>query len=522
MFRFTAVHPLLYLSKLCFLIPILVSFELFAVENKHAVESPKLQKEKITQDIEHVLNRLKVVQGLSIAVYSTSGTYVAGFGVTDIETQENVTTDTAFYIASSTKSMLALLMSVKHANGKINLDKSLKDFAPNAPFPKAIKAEQISLRDLLSMSSGIKHPAYVHRVAYSGEHDPELLWNLIGKTKPNQSKKIRLGHFRYTNWNYNLLARLVEQKTMQTWQQMLQNEIFNALSMTRTTAYISKAKKESWSIARPHSTLGYDAPKRSYLEKTDKTMHSAGGVYMSAKDALTWLSVFINDGMADGNRLFEPQVIEATREPLTLANTSFGDYQRDHYGLGWYIGPYGNDNVKLVHHFGGFSGARAHVSYMPEKKMGVAVFVNDSQVGSKTIDAIANYVYDTLLGDESATVILVQRIDEIINWKDDLNARIASSREEISRREWTLKRHIGEYKGTYMNEEWGTIQVEIENGLLRVTNGNLTALASAGTKSESIRVELVPMNGTEVQFKSAWFGGIEGLEYEGIKFKLIK
>lgn len=510
------------IAKLCLLISILVSFELFAANNAPASNHPNLEKEKFTHDIDQVLNRLEVVQGLSIAIYYPNGSYSAGFGVTDIETQESVTVDTAFYVASSTKSMLGLLMSMKHAEGEVDLDQSLKDFAPDAPFPKSIKAERISLRNLLSMSSGIKHPAYVHRVAYSGEHNPELLWHLIGKTKPNQSKKIRLGHFRYTNWNYNLLTRLLEQKTKQTWQQMLQNEIFNKLGMTRTTAYLSKAIKEDWSIARPHLTLGSDAPKRTYLEKADKTMHSAGGVYMSARDSLVWLSVFINNGTVNGNKVFDSQIIEATREPLTEANTSFGEYRRDHYGLGWYIGPYGKDNVKLVHHFGGFSGARAHISYMPGREMGVALFVNDSEVGSELIDAIANYVYDTLLDDESATATFEKRIDEIAKWKHDLNIRIASLKEEISRREWTLKRPITEYQGTYTNEEWGTIQVEVEKDTLRVTNGNLTALASPGKKSESIRVELIPMTSAQVHFKSAWFGGISGLEYKGIRFDLVE
>jgi hypothetical protein len=286
---------------------------------------------------------------------------------------------------------------------------------------------------------------------------------------------------------------------------------------------MSKAEKDGWSIARPHSTLGEDAPRRSYLEKTDKTMQSAGGVYMSANDALTWLSIFINDGTLNEKQVFVPNAIKATREHLTIANTNFGSYQRDFYGLGWYIGPYGKDNTKLVHHFGGFSGARAHISYMPEKDIGVAVFVNDSQVGSKLIDSIANYVYDSLLGYESAPELLDKRLDEIVEWKDNLNTKVIALREQISLREWSLEQPLKDYQGTYINEEFGTIQIEVEANTLRVTNGNLTALAQAGDKPESIRVELIPMSGEHLQFKSGLFGfgGIKAVEYAGVIFELV-
>jgi CubicO group peptidase (beta-lactamase class C family) len=512
----------------CILTAFLVFYSNGAIANKNVYEnaaskSIELDSGKLTKKIEQSLDKLSVVQGLSIAVYYPNGHYVAGFGVSDNDSHEKVSTDTVFYIASSTKSMLALLMSIKHEQGEVNLDQSLRDFAPSAPFPKNINAHQITIRNLLSMSSGIKHPAYVHRVAYSGEHNQNLLWDLIGQTKPNQSKKIRLGHFRYTNWNYNLLARLVEQNTRQTWQQMLQSEIFNKLGMTRTTAYISKAEKEGWSIARPHSSIGGDAPRRSYLEKTDKTMQSAGGVYMSAKDALTWLDLFINDGAVNGKPVFAAKAIQATREPLTAANTRFGPYQRDFYGLGWYIGRYGKDNIKFVHHFGGFSGARAHISYMPEKNIGVAVFVNDSQVGSKLVDVIANYVYDSLLGYESSPDSFNMKLDEIVEWKEDTNTKIAAQRERISQRKWSLERPLKDYQGTYINEEFGTIKIEVEANTLRVTNGNLTALAQAGDNPESIMVELIPLNGQYLKFKSVFFGfgSIQAVEYEGVIFELL-
>ena len=52
----------------------------------------------------------------------------------------------------------------------------------------------------------------------------------------------------------------------------------------------------------------------------------------------------------------------------------------------------------MYHHFGGFTGARAHVSYIPARHIGVAAFVNDSGVSPVFTDAVANFVYDRSAG----------------------------------------------------------------------------------------------------------------------------
>ena len=74
--------------------------------------------------------------------------------------------------------------------------------------------------------------------------------------------------------------------------------------------------------------------------------------------------------------------------------TTFGDYVRTGYGLGWQVGRYRDD--VLIHHFGNFSGSRAHVSFMPERGLGVAVLVNEDAVAGELADLVANYAYDIL------------------------------------------------------------------------------------------------------------------------------
>jgi len=479
---------------------------------------PQADCKPIREMVVEGLRELPSIQGVSVAVYSPNQACAFGFGITDIETQESVTTDTSFYIASSTKSMLALALATMHERGEINLDQPIADLSPSAPFPRSIPTDEITLRHLLAMSSGIKNPAYVHRVAITGEHTQDQLWNLIGATERNRSRSIRFGKFRYTNWNYNLAARLIEEERAARWQDILREELFERLGMTRTTAYMSRATSEGWSLARPHATLDPNGTSRSYLEKVDATMQSAGGVIMSASDALKWLALFVDEGRLDGQQLIPARVIQATRRPLTEVDSQFNGFQRDHYGLGWYLGPYKETGMQLVHHFGGFSGARAHISYIPDRDLGVAIFVNDSMVGSRFIDTAARYIYDSFLELDGAQAAYRQEIQDTKLWATDIRSRVASLRAETANRPWALRRARSDYVGTYTHEDFGSFEISYVDGDLLVKNGQTHSIAQPGSMPDTIRVELIPLEGDEIAFGYQRSGDIQDLTFRGVRY----
>lgn len=466
--------------------------------------------------INGALAKLDVMQGLSVAVYTPDGVYARGFGVTDINTGEAATEDTAFYIASSTKSMLAVAMAAMHERGEIDLDASLADFAPNAPFPEETKPDQVTLRHLLSQSSGIINDPVQNRLAYSGDYDDDILWNLLAVTEPNEKQPP--GSFKYTNYNYNILTLLVKKRLGRFWKNILAEDIFDNAGMTRTTAYMSTMQQGNWSYARPHSTIGVNAPKRAYLEKTDATLQSAGGVFMSATDAVKWLELLVEDGRVGGKQIVPPKAVTLTRTPHIAVDKTFGPYTREHYGLGFYTGPYIHGEGEFVHHFGGFAGTAAHVSYMPDQKVGVAVFANDSGIGSRFIHTLANYIYDSLTGRDSAGLQFESAITELVELRDAQQAKAIAQAQAISEREWTLSKPLIDYAGAYKSDRYGTITVSVENESLRFIMGNLTAVASAHTEPESVRVELIPGRGQSVRFHSADTGAVRSLSYSGGTF----
>jgi len=440
---------------------------------------------------------LDLSPALSVAVYSRQGVYARGFGLADVDTRDRASADTVFYIASSTKSVTALALACLHARGELDLDASLAEISPEVPLPPATRPSEVRLRDLLAHVGGIANRPINYRLTASGQHDPDALWRLLAISEPNAAAP--LGRFQYQNIGYNMATILTDRSLRVPWQNLLRTEVFEPAGLMHTSALMSQAKASRWSIAMPHRLGPSGVRERSYLEKTDQTMHSAGGVVMCAQDAARWLELIVEDGRVGGRHCLPAEVVRATRVPVATVDVEFEGYRRDQYGLGWYIGRYRDE--RMLHHFGGFSGFRAHVSYLPDQAIGVAVFSNDSTVGLRLVNAVANYVYDRSAGYPDAR----QRFDAAL---DGASARYAEATREVAadraRRanlQFALVRPRAAYVGVYESPKWGRIEIVEADRSLLVTCGVLRALAEPLGKPDAVWLELEPGEGNVLQFE---------------------
>lgn len=216
----------------------------------------------------------------------------------------------------------------------------------------------------------------------------------------------------------------------------------------------------------------------------------------TANDMARWLELQLNDGVIDGRRIFPAGLIASTHQPLVSQDRAFGAYRRDGYGLGWQLGLYGDD--RLVHHLGNFAGSRAHVSFMPERRIGVAVMVNEDPVAGELADVVANYVYDRLAGrpDTAARAAL----SELVTRRDGRRAGLAAARAQRAARPWRLSRPVASYAGAYVSPTMGTMQVAAIDGRLNVRIGVLDAIAEPYDEVDTVRLELVPFRGQTIHF----------------------
>lgn len=458
------------------------------------------------------IERIGVVPGLAIAVYSRDGVYAKGFGFADLETRTPVDANTAFYIASSTKPLTALALASLHTRGAFDVDATLESYAPDAHFPDVARPNEVRFRHLLSHQSGVANHGAGYRLAYSGEHDPATLWRLLSLSRANTEHP--LGQFEYTNEGYNITTIMTDRKLGIQWQDLLQREVFDPAGMTRASAYMSRAKAQGV-VAKPYLASMPEGPAPVYLEKTDQTMQSAGGVVMSAEDGARWIELMVEDGRIGGRQVIPAAAVQMVREQQVALAAESDGYQRTGYALGWYLGPYRDE--AMMHHFGGFAGARAHVSFIPARHIGVAAFVNDSTSSATIVDAIANYVYDRSANRADADAQFEEKIASITERVERGRARVAADRAARANRPWLLSRPHADYAGRYLSDALGTIDIAVSGQQVEVRAGLMHALATAFTDPDSIRVELAPGQGWVINFEMGG-SGPTGLNIMGERF----
>lgn len=457
--------------------------------------------------VQRAMATVGTVPGLSLAVVAGEDVViVGGYGVADLESRHPVDADTAFYIASATKSFTALAIARMGERGELGLDEPLSRWAGNSALPADLSAT-VTLTDLLSHQSGLSNEAMGYRLAFSGQHTPTVLQGLLAETRLNAEAP--RGTFQYTNIGYNIATTLIEGRFGHSWQTLVRDEVLVPAGMTRTTPFISQAR-QTGTVAAGHLAYSAAAASPSPLQKVDETMQSAGGLVSTARDMTRWLELQINDGELDGRQIFPPGLVAATHRARVAQDRTFGRYHRDGYGLGWQTGRYEDD--VLIHHFGNFGGSRAHVSFMPERRLGVAVMVNEDLVTGELADLVANYVYDRFADRPDIEARYDALLAELVATRDRRLATLTAARAERAARPSMLSRPLEDYLGTYENSAMGSLVVDQKGGHLVVQSGVMSAVAEPAMDAESIRVELVPMQGQTITF------GPQGLTFDGHVF----
>ncbi len=431
--------------------------------------------------------------GMSVAVVvGDSVVYLKGFGYADREARRPATPRSIFYIASATKSFTGMAAAILDTRGTIDLDSSLAHYLPDLRLQPPLDAGTITLRELLTHTHGTNSNPIVIRLAFTGQHDPATLERLLARAEPLESGR----RFRYSNFGYNAATIALDHALHKRWQDVLQDELFNPLGMKSTTAYISRIDRDR--LAMPYTTEPGGQERLPY-GKEDSNMQSAGGLVTTAEDLTHWMIANLNSGQWNGRQALPAAAVSLAQTPMVDLDASYQGFERKQYSLGLYHGTY--DGEKFMHHFGGFSGFHSHISYMPERKIGVAVLVNNDGLGSYLAVTTAKGIYQILLDrpdvGHTLDTLLAGRQKNV---GEDLEG-IREDRARRAARPQDLPHPLEAYAGTYRNEDFGTMVWTVRNGKLHATWGVAESDAEVydGAKSQ-LREELLGGGGV-IQFE---------------------
>ena len=469
----------------------------------------------LDQYVAEVMKKLPVTPGLAIAVVRGDKViFAGGFGYRDVKSKLSATPQTAFYIASTTKSFTGTAAKMLDDEGKIDLDVPIKTYFPNLVLKSPLSTEQISLRDLLTHRSGINNEPIEFRTAYTGQYDTEEIFKLLSSvTRPISPA------FNYSNLGYIITGYAMEKATGEPWQKIIQQKILDPLGMQATTCYASKVKANS------NYALPYLSENGTFVElpyKQDNTMHAAGGMASSAEDLAKWLIMNMNEGRYDGKQIIPAASLEEILSPQINQKRRFYKFERYAYGLGWNIGMY--EGNKLMHCFGSYEGFRPHVSFMPAQRIGVVVLANENRDTGLLPDLIASDIYDHLLYQKPFQVSSNQKVQEYIadlQKNREARAKRAAARESEREKGTTLTLELRAYAGTYENPGYGRIVIALQGAALVASFGNLSSPLEHYSR-DVFEATFIPGNTYQLIFKASKPDGITGVSVLGQPFAKVQ
>lgn len=440
---------------------------------EQAAAAPAVQR---AQELDGLHERLVEIMkelrtpGLAVAVVRDDKIiYLDALGVRDPEKNLPVTPDTMFYIASCTKTFIAMAVKSLAEEGKLDLDAPVRKYLPRFQIADPKLTETLTIRDLLSHAKGLNSGPIVWLDAYTGEITEDRYYHWLREAQAT-------GSHEYTNVHFTLAGRVVEAVTGKSWKDFLEERIFAPAGMTRSTCYASKMYGDpDCGIPTIRENGGFAAAP---VRKSDRVMHAAGGMGTSVRDLARWIRLNLGGGEIDGKRLLsrdgiaEMQILQAKGRSQP---SRYVDHVREGHGLGWFVGTFRKE--RLLDHGGGYIGTNASISFMPDHNIGVAVVANAS--AARTM-FVATEIYDRLLGRSGD--------DPLPKYKAAMerglarNRRLGAALAKDPTVDGGLSLPPGEYVGRYENEDWGTVHIEHVDGKLCGRMGDLRLrFGSTGT-----------------------------------------
>jgi CubicO group peptidase (beta-lactamase class C family) len=438
----------------------------------------------LTAQLDSVMNALVALDATPgagiVVVRDTAIIYMKGFGYADIEAKRRFTPETGFYIASTTKSFTGLAAALLDRKGVFKLDAPLHQYLPSLKLKAPLDADSITIRSLLTHTHGIGNSGPVTlRLAYSGEYNGDA--DLIRFLEEHEAAKTGRA-FSYGNIGYNVAALAMDAATGKSWKDVLQSELFTPLGMKRTSAYVSKFSRNDLATPYRWTPAGWSA--RPY-GKTDANMQSAGGLITTLRDMGTWLEAHINNGSIDGRQVLPASAFVEAHSNLAPTQAQSRGGMQIGYGFGWNINVTGSDTVLV--HGGGFPGFSTNMSFVPSRRIGVAVFANSDGTGSGFVDVATAMVYSVL----TDGAIKAPTVESVVPMIAQDRERVTADLNRRAARPQNLPFPLDAYTGVFESPVFGKLRLSIVNGKLEANLGAAwSAIEVFDNTKNQLRIEL--------------------------------
>ncbi len=364
----------------------LATLLLVSVLSARAAELPADMRAKIDSSVASILAKTGAPSASIAVVRDGEIAYEQAYGTADLAKKTAATPAMRYGIGSISKQFLAAAVLLLAEEGRLSLEDRVVRW-----FPELTRANEVTIRQLLSMTSGYQDfwpQDYVM---------PMMLEPVTAERILDEWAKKPLDFepgtkYQYSNTNYVMAGRIVEKVSGMPLFELFGKRIFQPLGMT-TVFDIAPAALPAGDASRYHRyALGAARPAP---KEGAGWLFGAGQLAMTARDLALWDRAMIEQ------KVLQPASWRELETEMQLASGVGVQY-----GLG--VGVSNSDGRRRISHGGEVSGFTAQNSVYPEQRAAIVALVNldatdaSSQIGT----AIANALFATT--DEATEATLAQ------------------------------------------------------------------------------------------------------------------
>jgi CubicO group peptidase (beta-lactamase class C family) len=315
-----------------------------------------------------------------------------GFGVRALGSPEKVDEHTKFMIASNTKGMTTLLLSVLADEGKLRWDEKVVDLYPEFRLGNDEVTQSVLVRHLVCACTGLPRKDYGFILADKGAPASATFTQLAGTMPTSKFGDL----FQYSNQMASAAGYVAghilypKMELGAAYDRAMTEKIFKPLGMKDSTFDYAKGMAGNW--AAPH---GLDVDGRVVKMSNDFNWapypyRPAGAAFSTTSDMVRYVQLELGKGVTpEGKRVVsEANLVERRKKGVQVGPDSWygmGLFQRDASG------------VQVVTHGGTLLGYHSNWYALPESGVGLVILTNadpGAQMFGPVLRRLLEVLYD--------------------------------------------------------------------------------------------------------------------------------
>ena len=323
--------------------------------------------------------------GAAIAIiYKNQVVFQKCFGVKKAGTKDSINQNTIFRLASVSKPISGVLAGMLADEKVIGLDDKVTDCIPGFRLKDEQITGELTIRNLLSHTTGLAPHAYDDLVEQKVPLDQIMnqLYLVNTSSKPGEL-------YGYQNVMFSLFDPILAGKTGKSYGEILKEKLFDPFGMKDASTGFESFRNDD-NKALPHSGV-------TPIKMNDRYYNTipAAGINASISDMENFLLALLNDSSKTINSRVEEEIF-TPQIPTDLSRGYFSQWQKvdsKEYGLGWRL--VGYKGRKVAYHGGFVRGYRAEIAMCKNEQVGIVYLSNSpSTISAKSVPEFLNRLFD--------------------------------------------------------------------------------------------------------------------------------